>query len=248
MKRWLYPAITLLMLLVFAAGSLSEGEKLSTIQSFRVAKAHARIIYQEHPYTFYCNCGIKWEGKKGIPRLSECGYEVRKQHKRAARVEWEHVVPAWQFGHQLKCWQDGGRQNCRKSSQEFRLMEADLHNLVPAIGEVNSDRSNFNFSEWNGLPHQYGRCPMVVDYKSRKVQPPESARGFIARAYLYMHDRYGFQLAQQQRRLLEAWARQYPPSQWECHRHSAVVAKLGWQNVHVERACRDVALEKFLRS
>jgi len=47
-----------------------------------------------------------------------------------------HVVPAWEFGHQLQCWQDGGRKNCGKNNPQFKKMEADLHNLVPAVGAV----------------------------------------------------------------------------------------------------------------
>ena len=34
--------------------------------------------------------------------------------------------------------------------------EADLHNLVPAIGEINGDRSNFIFSEIRGEERVYG--------------------------------------------------------------------------------------------
>lgn len=74
-------------------------------------------------------------------------------------------------------------------------MEADLHNLTPAVGEVNGDRSNFNFSQWNGMDGvSYGRCDMQVNFKQRKVMPPDRARGSIARTYLYMSKEYGFKL------------------------------------------------------
>lgn len=134
--------------------------------SFSAAKQQAVKIYQDHPISFYCGCDIEWQGKKGIPNLETCGYQVRKQQTRASRIEWEHVVPAWQFGHHRQCWQKGGRKNCSKNDQQFRLMEADLHNLTPAIGEVNGDRSNFNFSQWNGVDGvSYGRCEMQVNFK-----------------------------------------------------------------------------------
>ena len=65
-----------------------------------------------------------------------------------------------------------------------------IHNLTPAIGEVNGDRSNFNFSQWNGLDGvTYGQCEMQVDFKQRSVMPPSRARGAIARTYLYMSKR-----------------------------------------------------------
>lgn len=206
--------------------------------SFSKAKKIAVGIYRDHPVSFYCGCDIEWHGKKGIPDLESCGYEVRKQPKRASRIEWEHVVPAWQFGHQLQCWQDGGRKNCGKNPQ-FRRMEADLHNLTPAIGEVNGDRSNFSFRPWNGdLGAHYGQCDMKVDFKSRRADPPPASRGAIARIYLYMSDQYPFRLSRQQRQLMEAWDRQYPASQWECERDRRIAAIQNNHNPYVLRACK----------
>ena len=80
-------------------------------------------------------------------------------------------------------------------------MEADMHNLVPAIGEVNGDRSNFRFSQWNGKADQYGKCAMIVDFKNRQAQPPAKARGKIARTYLYMQHTYGLKIASSQLKL-----------------------------------------------
>jgi hypothetical protein len=92
----------------------------------------------------YCGCKWTWVGKSGgrVDALS-CGYEVRKQETRAKRTEWEHIVPAWTFGHQRQCWQQGGRKNCVATDKVFRAMEADLFNLYPSVGEVNGDRANY---------------------------------------------------------------------------------------------------------
>lgn len=72
---------------------------------------------------------------------------------RATRIEWEHIVPAWVMGHQRQCWQKGGRKSCTDTDPVFREMEADLHNLAPAIGEVNGDRSNYLYSEEFAIDH-----------------------------------------------------------------------------------------------
>ena len=41
---------------------------------------------------------VKSTGReKGVIDLESCGYKVRKNENRASRVEWEHVVPAWQL-------------------------------------------------------------------------------------------------------------------------------------------------------
>lgn len=207
--------------------------------SFSQAKKEALKIYHDHPVSFYCGCDIAWQGKKGTPDLQTCGYQVRKQQTRASRIEWEHVVPAWQFGHQRQCWQQGGRKNCTKNDTIFRSMEADLHNLTPAIGEVNGDRSNYNFSQWNGVEGEsYGRCEMQVDFKQRKVMPPDRARGSIARTYLYMSQNYGFQLSKSQTQLMQAWNRQYPADEWECKRDQRIAKVQGNHNPFVQQQCR----------
>lgn len=183
----------------------------------------------EHQQTFYCGCDYHNKGKKLIPDLNSCGYQVRKQQKRAHRIEWEHIVPAWHFGHQMQCWQDGGRKACKKIAK-FKQMEGDMHNLVPAIGEVNGDRSNYGFSEWNGLPTQYGQCEMLVDFKARKVQPPQQSRGPIARAYLYMQQQYNFKLSKQDKQLYQAWNKRFPSTRWECKKNDKVKALQGNAN------------------
>ncbi|MGL4381191.1 MAG: endonuclease [Vibrio sp.] len=211
---------------------------LAAPNSFSGAKIEALKIYRDHPISFYCGCEIRWQGKQGIPDLDGCGYQVRKQANRAARIEWEHVVPAWQFGHQLQCWQQDGRKNCARTSPEFNQMEADLHNLTPAIGEINGDRSNFNFSQWYGVDGAtYGQCEMQINFKARKAMPPERARGAIARTYLYMSERYAFTLSKAQSQLMQAWNNQYPVSEWECERDRRIAKVQGNANRFVREQC-----------
>ena len=99
-----------------------------------------------------------------------------------------------QFGHQRQCWQDGGRKNCAKDPV-YRKMESDMHNLQPSVGEVNGDRGNFMYSQWNGGEGQYGQCAMKVDFKEKAAEPPARARGAIARTYFYMRDQYNLTLS-----------------------------------------------------
>jgi deoxyribonuclease-1 len=175
--------------------------------SFSQAKRIAAELHADHPQTFYCGCSYVRQGKKLVPDLEGCDYQIRKSENRAQRVEWEHVVPAWAFGHQRLCWQQGGRKACKKEPV-FRRMEADLHNLRPAIGENNGDRSNFRFAMLEGEERRYGSCDFEVDFKGRKAEPRPEVRGDIARTYFYMRDQYGLTLSKQQEQLLEAWSRQ----------------------------------------
>ncbi|WP_159566605.1 deoxyribonuclease I [Budvicia diplopodorum] len=205
--------------------------------SFSKAKTLAVSIHKDAKQTFYCGCPIRWEGKKGIPNLKMCGYQIRNNSNRAGRIEWEHVVPAWMFGHQRQCWQNGGRKNCTKDPI-FNQMETDLHNLQPAVGEINDDRSNFQFSQWSSQATQYGKCQMKIDFKGKLAEPPERARGAIARTYFYMRDRYHLRLSKQQTQLFDAWNYRYPVTLWECERNRRILKIQGNDNPYVSQLCR----------
>ncbi|MBP6071327.1 MAG: endonuclease, partial [Aeromonas sp.] len=60
----------------------------------------------------------------------------------------------------------------------------------------------------------------------------------IARAYLYMGQQYGLRLAAQQRKLFEAWDRQYPADRWECERNSRIGKLQGNTNPFIEKQCQ----------
>ena len=205
--------------------------------NFQQAKTFAAAINADAPGSFYCGCKISWQGKKGIPDLNSCGYQVRKNANRAGRIEWEHVMPAWEFGHQRQCWQNGGRKNCSKDA-DYRRIESDLHNLQPAIGEVNGDRGNFAYSQWNGGEQQYGQCAMKVDFKNKQAEPPARARGAIARTYFYMRDQYHLRLSRQQTQLFTVWDKLYPVSSWECERDQRIARAQGNHNPYVQQACQ----------
>ena len=205
--------------------------------NFQQAKTFAAAINADAPGSFYCGCKIQWQGKKGIPDLNSCGYQVRKNANRAARIEWEHVMPAWEFGHQRQCWQDGGRKYCSKDP-DYRRIETDLHNLQPAVGEVNGDRGNFAYSQWNGSEQQYGQCEMKIDFKLKQAEPPARARGAIARTYFYMRDQYHLRISRQQTQLFTAWNKLYPVTIWECERDQRIAKVQGNHNPYVQQACQ----------
>ncbi|MGA9608364.1 MAG: deoxyribonuclease I [Rouxiella badensis] len=229
----------LLLLPLFALSSFNAFSRSTegvTINNFSQAKAAAVKVNHDAP-TFYCGCRVSWSGKKGTPDLQSCGYSVRKNAQRADRIEWEHVVPAWEFGHQRQCWQNGGRKDCAKDAG-YRQIETDLHNLQPAIGEVNGDRNNFQYGQWNGTATQYGRCEMKIDFKNKVAEPPARARGAIARTYFYMRDRYHLNLSRQQTQLFTAWDKLYPVTPWECERDNRIAAIQGNNNNYVQQACQ----------
>ncbi|EAK5192432.1 deoxyribonuclease [Campylobacter coli] len=132
-------------------------------------------------------------------------------NQRAKRIEWEHIMPAQNFGKHLPCWKEGGRKACQNDPL-FTKMEADKQNLVPAIGEINGDRSNFRYAEapTNLKYAQYGNCKVYADFKAKRFYPANYSKGWIARSYLYMSKTYNIRLSDQERKLMEAWDKQYP--------------------------------------
>lgn len=220
-----------------SSASNTSSSGIQAPQSFESAKRIAREIYdtKEERITFYCGCKYDESNEIEVDAKS-CGFEPRKNAKRAERIEWEHIVPAYAFGSQRACWKEGGRDQCGDEDKVFARAEADLHNLVPAIGEVNGDRSNFPLTVVEpraDIAKQYGRCNMVVDFQNRKAMPPERARGAVARTYLYMNDRYNLNLSAQDRRIYDDWNRRYPVTQKEKDRNQAVACKMGWGNDYV---------------
>lgn len=227
--------------------SLIFSTNAQAVESFAKAKKILPSIYYElqqkygYTSTIYCGCELSYKGSGKNVRwsldLESCGYEARKNLKRAQRIEVEHVMSAWEFGHNLKCWRDGGRKNCGENSQ-FDEMEGDLHNLYPAVGEVNGDRGNFQFTDMGAKPNQYGQCQMYVDFKNKKAQPPQDAKGPIARAHLYMAEQYNIRLSDGQRKLYETWNKQHPATPFECDRNELIKKVQGNYNRFISESCK----------
>lgn len=209
--------------------------------SFRRAKRLAMELYADHRTTLYCGCD--YAPDKSV-RAETCGYSPRIDGRRARHIEWEHLVPAHSFGSHRACWVNrpcrdragrafGGRRCCRKADAEFRRMEADLQNLTPEIGELNGDRRHFRFGEVEGEPRRYGACNFEVSRPTRTVEPPPSARGEIARAYLYMWRTYGpgaLPLSRAEIEQFERWHRADPPTPWERTRDARITKIQGAGN------------------
>lgn len=210
----------------------------SAQQNFNNAKTQLIKIYKNNPEQkeFYCGCDFSFTGKKGIVDLNSCDYQARKNQTRAERIEWEHVMPAENFGRHLQCWKEGGRKNCKKDAT-FNQMEGDMHNLQPSIGEVNGDRSNYGYTLFTQTFNQYGQCQTAVDFKARRFQPRDEIRGVIARTYFYMSDKYKINLSKQDKQLMSAWDKMYPPSKWECTRNQLIQDLQGNDNKFITTSC-----------
>jgi deoxyribonuclease-1 len=245
----------LLLSLFLSVASFSAGNE--HIKNFSQAKKLARELHLEHPFTIYCGC--RYEGKR--IDLASCGYRVHKDAERAARLEWEHVVPAENFGRAFKEWREGapqcvkksgkrlGNRKCAETNPEFARMEGDLYNLWPEVGELNGLRNNFSMEALGGPEKNpggitFGGCRAVVS--GRKFEPMDRAKGAVARTYLYMDLSYPGKgiVSDRLRKLFEAWDRQFPPDAWECRRAEKIRAIQGNENTFVTARCREKPAKK----
>jgi len=216
------------------------------IKNFQAAKKVITGIYNKRPETFYCGC--HYSGK--TVDLRSCGFTSRNNSKLSKRIEWEHIVPAHAFGKNFKEWGEGhplcktkkgkyykGRRCVTKIYPEFKRMEADLYNLVPAIGELNRARSDYSMSLIKGEERRYGVCD--IEIKNRAVEPTENIRGDIARTYLYMDWAYPDRdiISQKNRELFQVWNQQDPVDQWECQKATMIFKVQGNLNAFVANSC-----------
>ena len=210
-----------------------------------LAKLHEDI---GHLKTVYCGCSYVRKGRTGgdVDRET-CGLESRKNEKRSDRVEWEHVVPASWFGRERACWTDGdprcvkkdgksfkGRKCCLKPNVDPAFVTAhnDPHNLFPAGGEVNGDRSAHPYGTVEEERRAYGTCDFEVGGFPKVAEPTSGVRGELARAMLYMAERYSVDVQMTREELL-GWHESDPPEDWERERAMRIEAATGLRNPYV---------------
>ena len=221
--------IHLILLLSVSVLAFADGNE--SITSFSKAKKllHNKV-YNDHRETIYC--AAEFDSKKNV--IIPTGFTTNKHKKRAKRIEWEHIVPAENFGRTFSEWREGhsecvskkgksfkGRKCASKMNKEYRFMQSDMYNLFPAIGAVNAMRSNYNFVAQVDSKSGFGSCEMKIS--NSKAEPPTGARGRIARTYLYMDTTYKrYNMSRNQKQLMNAWDRIYPVSAWECERANRI--------------------------
>lgn len=210
--------------------------------NFRRAKELAYSVYGNEGFTFYCGCPFR--GKQVFHK--QCDYTPDPTQERAYRTEWEHIVPASDFGRHFKAW-TSGHPDCRTSSgrpfrgrrcaglvsEAFRKMEADLYNLVPAIGEVNRRRGNLKMIPGDQQMADGKICSLT--FLKHGAVPDEKIRGFIARTYLYMQAVYpeAVHLTQAQQNSYQKWHQDFPPTPEEIRRAEKIREIQGNQNHYV---------------
>ncbi|MDH3693312.1 MAG: endonuclease [Gammaproteobacteria bacterium] len=158
-----------------------------------------------------------------------CG--VRFGSKKNKSINIEHVTPmAWAMN-EVGC---DDRNECRKISKRFNQMEADLHNLYPALEKINKERGSHSFGMVKGEAREFGKCDFEINYQKRLVEPRDASRGEIARAMFYMNETYGLKIFKRLGITLKKWHRSDPPNDFERSRNDMIEKLQGTRNRFID--------------
>lgn len=228
-----------------------------TGNTFEKAKNRLKDIYNNQAQGMprvdvYCGCKFS----AGLNVDKDCAYEAQHKGNRATKIEWEHIIPAENFGQNFKEWREGNEaickdkkgRECAKKNSEFARMEGDMYNLYPAIGEVNAIRSNFRYLELSTKDSDVetlkGCGDVAVNKKDRSFMPASPTKGELARVYLYfdaVYDNYNLSSAQKQ--LFTAWSNQHPISGLECKRYFLIKEAQKSDNPILKYECDKMLVE-----
>ncbi|MEP7706600.1 endonuclease [Paraglaciecola sp. 25GB23A] len=197
--------------------------------------------------------------KESLVNPEKCGYKPRipisssgKPNARASRIEWEHVMPAQLIGGHLDEWQNpehyaackksngtflSGRECAYKVNEAFRKAHDDMNNLVPAVGELNGDRSNFQYANIARESRAYGACDFEVDFQTDTAEPADSVKGNVARIYLHMMQTHDANLDTNTLSLMLVWDRLDPVDKFECLINDRIQNSQGTGNQFVSNRC-----------
>lgn len=209
MSRVAIKTIRLVIAFMFAAPVAAEQNQIADYED-------ARALFWAELYT------------KGGKTLY-CGQSFSANHRAGLNVE--HVFPMGWVTNELDC---GTRKQCRRSSERFNRIEADLHNLFPSRQDVNDARSAYRFGMLPGEPRAFGDCDFEADEQRRVAEPRPAARGEIARAMFHMKEEYGLTIFRKSGELLKRWHFQDPPSNHEKWRNDRIEQIQGTRNMFID--------------
>lgn len=119
---------------------------------------------------------------------------------------------------------------CEKKA-DFKRAYNDLHNLYPVDLQTLLARSSSNFFELPSIQPKDAACPYRTSYQN--FEPPDYAKGNVARAMVYMTETY--HLPKRGSLLMyQRWNKLDPPDQEEIRRNKAIKALQGTGNPYIE--------------
>jgi deoxyribonuclease-1 len=194
---------------------------------------------REHFYSLYLDasardrteiyCGIRFD----VEERSGGGFKG---------PEWlslEHAFPAQWMANSLGC---SNRKECPEDpvvGVRFDHAEADMHNLWPAVGKLNSSRGQKPLGEIEGETTKeiaIWSSTFTCDFENDGsiVEPRKIVRGNLARSIFYMCKEYGFPVPRDMMSVLRKWNREDPPTRVERRRADRIAEVQGTRNAFID--------------
>jgi deoxyribonuclease-1 len=200
----------LILLLVLGANRPAVADDPLWLRQYnRALRGLWSEVYRDGGETLYC--GVRFGREKG------------------KQINAEHVFPMSWVARELGC---GTRGHCRITSPAFNRIEDDLHNIFPALAEINEARGARRYGEIPRETRAYGNCD--VEIEGRQIEPRPQVRGDIARAMFYMRERYGLPLYPRHAKLLARWNLEDPPDAAERARNDRIQRIQGQRNPYID--------------
>jgi len=174
-------------------------------------------LYPTGNWTIYC--GVRFNNRKST-------IDGRK-------LSIEHVYPQSWIAKSMGC---SSVSECRKTNNRFNFATADLHNMYPALRNVNSSRGNSLYGIIHGENWRYEGCD--IERAKNVTEPREIARGNLARSILYMSLEYELPIPEKMVTIIQEWNETDPPSLHELRRNRDIKMIQGTSNPYIQKYTR----------
>ena len=146
-------------------------------------------------------------------------------------VTIEYIYPVANIAQMMNC---SAVDECRATNAQFNRMEADLHNMYPALKYIVDAREDYRYGIINGEYREFFECDFEQDVRDKVVEPRPIARGNIARAMLYMNTEYKLPLDAAALQMYKDWNLADPPSKDEMRRNDLIERLQGTRNPYID--------------
>lgn len=146
-------------------------------------------------------------------------------------VTIEYIYPIMNIAAAMNC---SSVEECRSSNGQFNRIEADLHNMYPALKYIVEAREDYKYGLINGEFREFFECDFEHDVHDKIVEPRPIARGNIARAVLYMHTEYKLPLDPTSVQMFKDWNQADLPSKDEMRRNDVIEKLQGTRNPYID--------------
>lgn len=146
-----------------------------------------------------------------------------------SRVRTDYIYPERRMRDHFDC---RVRRLCLRDEGYVAAVH-DLHNLYFVRRSVEIERRGTRFGEIPGDPDE--NCGHRVAFQT--FEPPDHAKGPVARAMLYMHVRHELPIIGSSSMMLR-WAREFPPTEEERMRNDRIETIQGNRNPFIDDPAR----------